>query len=176
MKFIQTQVEGVYIIELEPGRDFRGMFARTFCAREFAAQGLETNYVQANMSITSEIGTLRGMHYQKGEAAEVKLVRVVTGTIQDVALDLRPGSFTFGGYVMVELSGENNRMLYVPRGCAHGFLTMTDHCQMVYQVSNFYSPAQEAGVRWNDPYFAVRWPSEPLVISHKDASYPDFKA
>jgi dTDP-4-dehydrorhamnose 3,5-epimerase len=176
MKLIQTRVEGVYVIELEPRQDSRGLFARTFCAKEYAAQGLETSFVQTNMSVTKRKGTLRGMHYQKGEAAEVKLVRVATGTILDVALDLRPGSSTFGHHVMVELSGENNRMLYVPQGCAHGFLTMTDQCQVIYQVSNFYSPTQEAGVRWNDPFFAIPWPGKPLVISRKDASYPDFKA
>jgi dTDP-4-dehydrorhamnose 3,5-epimerase len=114
------------------------------------------------------------MHYQKAEAAEVKLVRVATGTILDVALDLRPGSSTFGRHVMVELSAENHRMLYIPRGCAHGFLTMTDHCQVIYQVSSFYSPAQEAGVRWNDPFFSVKWPVKNPILSEKDANYPNY--
>jgi len=174
VKFIATQVEGVYVIELEPMKDDRGMFARTFCAKEFADQGLETSFVQANMSMTKRKGTIRGMHHQKGEAAEVKLVRVATGKILDVALDLRPSSQTFGRRVTVELSGENNRMLYIPHGCAHGFLTLTDECQVIYQVSSFYSPVQEAGVRWNDPFFAVNWPISDPILSEKDANYPNF--
>ncbi len=174
MRFIPTNVEGAFIVEMEPHRDHRGFFARTFCAREFAAQGLDTQFVQCNISRSEKRGTLRGMHFQGGEAAETKLVRAVAGRILDVALDLRPESPTFGQYAMVELSEENGRALYVPRGCAHGFLTLDDGCAVSYQVSNYYTPEAERGVRWNDLRFAIAWPIVDPIVSEKDAAYPDY--
>jgi dTDP-4-dehydrorhamnose 3,5-epimerase len=175
MKFAETSLPGAYLISLEPRRDDRGAFARTFCAREFAAAGLATDFVQSNMSVSKRTGTLRGMHFQRGNTAEDKLVRVTTGRILDVIVDLREDSPTFGQHLKVELSAENELMLYVPRGCAHGFLTLTPECQVVYQVSNYYSPETEAGIRWNDPFFGIEWPISDPVLSPRDASFPAYR-
>jgi len=141
-----------------------------FCEREFAEAGLETRIVQINNSLSSDRGILRGRHYQLGEAAEVKLVRAVKGALWDAILDLRPGSATFGQ----SFSAENRRMMYVPRGFAHGFLTLEENTEALYLVSAFYDSARERGVRWNDPRFLIRRPAEPLVISDKDAQQRDF--
>lgn len=175
MKFEPTPLSGAYIISLEPRVDDRGAFARTFCAREFQAAGLATDFVQANMSLSPRPGTLRGMHYQRGAAAEDKLVRVADGRILDVIIDLREESPSFGHHFKIELAADNDLMLYVPRGCAHGFLTLAAHCQVVYQVSSFYSPEAEAGVRWDDPFFAIDWPVQVPILSARDASFPDFR-
>lgn len=163
------------MIALEPRRDERGSFARTFCSREFAAAGLATEFVQTNMSVSARAGTLRGMHFQRGAAAEDKLVRAVAGRILDVIIDLRPDSRTYGQHFKVELSADNDRMLYVPRGFAHGFLTLVADCQVVYQVSNHYHPELEGGVRWDDPYFGIDWPVREPILSVRDAAFPDFK-
>ena len=174
MKFIPTPLAGAYTIELEKREDDRGFFARFFCEREFGEAGLETRFVQINNSLSRDKGTLRGMHYQLGAAAEVKLVRCVRGALWDTMIDLRPGSATFGQSFGAELSAENRREMYVPRGFAHGFLTLTEDAEAFYLVSAVYAPECERGVRWNDPCFAMRWPMDPLVISDKDAHQRDF--
>ncbi len=174
MIFHETPVEGCRLIELEKRGDARGFFARVFCEREFGQAGLETRFVQANNSLTAEAGTLRGLHYQLPPAAEVKLVRAIRGALWDVVLDLRPDSESFGRWFGAELSAENRRMMLVPRGCAHAFVTLANDTEALYFVSAFYAPEEERGVRWNDPRFAIGWPRPPTTISDKDAAWPDF--
>ena len=175
MIFHPTTLPGAMRIALEKRGDERGFFARTFCEREFAAQGLETRFVQQNASRSAQRGTLRGMHFQKGADAEVKLIRCVSGAILDVIIDLRPESPTFKKWEAFELNDANNEMLYVPRGFAHGFLTLTDNIEVTYLVSAFYAPDAESGVRWNDPAFAITWPFAPTILSPRDAAWPDFQ-
>jgi dTDP-4-dehydrorhamnose 3,5-epimerase len=174
MKFNPLPVKDGYLIELEKRGDDRGFFARFFCEREFAEAGLETRFVQANNSLSRQKGTLRGMHYQAGPAAEVKCVRCIRGALWDAILDLRPDSPTFGRWYGAELTAENRLMMYVPRGFAHAILTLTDDTEALYLVSAFYAPEQERGIRWSDPRFGVEWPIEPVEISPKDAAWPDF--
>jgi len=174
MKFQPTPLAGAYVIEQEQRGDDRGFFARAFCSREFGLAGLETHFVQANDALSRRMGTLRGMHYQLGDAAEVKMVRCIRGSLYDIILDLRPDSPTFGQSVGAELSAENRRMMYVPRGFAHGLITLSDDTEAFYLVSQYYSPEDERGVRWNDPRFNLEWPIEPREISEKDGKWPDF--
>ncbi len=174
MKFNPLPLQGAYLIEIEPRADSRGSFARTFCATEFAAHGLETHFPQANMSISQRRGILRGLHYQLGHATEVKVVRVARGRILDVIVDLRRASPTFGQHAMAELSADNLTMMYVPRGFAHGLLALDDHTQVCYRVSAPYTPELEGGVRWNDPWLAIPWPIQTPELSPRDASHPDF--
>jgi dTDP-4-dehydrorhamnose 3,5-epimerase len=174
MIFTETPLRGAYLIDLEKRGDDRGFFARAFCEREFGALGLATRFVQVNNSLSAQRGTLRGMHYQLAPKAETKVVRCVRGSLHDVVLDLRPGSPTFGRSFGAELSAENRRMMYVPKGCAHGFVTLTDDTEAVYLVDEFYSPEHERGVRWNDPRFSIPWPIEPRVLSDKDRNARDF--
>ena len=174
MTFDETPIPGVWLIGLEKRADERGFFARLFCAEEFAAHGLAPSFVQVNNSLTVERGTLRGMHYQLPPAAEVKLVRCVSGSLVDVALDLRPESPTFKSWFATELSAENREMLYIPEGCAHGFLTLEPDTEAVYFVTAPYSPEHERGVRWNDPEFGIEWPFEPHVLSDRDRDQRDF--
>lgn len=174
MRFIDTPLPGAFLIEPELQGDERGFFARVFCEQEFAAQGLETRYVQMNNSRSAAAGTLRGLHYQLSPAAEVKVVRCTAGALWDVILDLRPDSPTFGRWYGAELTADNRRMMYAPRGFAHGFITLTDGAEALYLVSAFYAPDRERGVRWNDPSFAIEWPREPAVLSGKDANHRDF--
>jgi dTDP-4-dehydrorhamnose 3,5-epimerase len=174
MKFTETPLPGAYLIDLDKREDERGFFARFFCEREFGEAGLETRFVQIYNSLSRDRRTLRGMHYQLDPSAEVKVVRCLSGALWDAILDLRPGSATFGQSFGAELTGANRRMMYVPRGFAHGFLTLAEDTEALYLVSAFYDPARERGVRWNDPRFAIRWPAEPVVISDKDANQRDF--
>jgi dTDP-4-dehydrorhamnose 3,5-epimerase len=174
MKFTETPLPGAYLIELETRGDERGFFARTFCTREFADQGLTTSFVQINNSLTAERGTLRGMHYQLAPAAETKIVRCVRGAFYDMLLDLREDSPTFGQSFGVELTADNRIMAYIPKGMAHGFVTLEDSTEAFYLVDEFYAPQLERGVRWNDPAFKLKWPIEPTVLSEKDAKHPDF--
>jgi len=176
MRFIPAPLAGAYTIELDARADERGFFARFFCEREFGEAGLESRFVQINNSLSNDRGTLRGMHYQLGDAAEVKVMRAVRGSMWDVILDLRRDSPTFGHSFGAELSAENRRMMYVPRGFAHGFLTLEAHTEALYLVSAFYAPNSERGVRWNDPRFSVKWPIEPCIVSEKDANLADFDA
>lgn len=172
MIFHETRVVGALIIEPDKREDHRGFFARLFDADAFSARGLDTRFVQVNTSLSHRRGTLRGLHYQFGPAAEAKLVRCTTGVLFDIALDLRPDSPSFGHWCGAELDG--TRMLYVPRGCAHGFVTLTAQSEAGYLVSAPYSPAHERTVRFDDPRFAIEWPMTPAEISDKDARAPDF--
>lgn len=174
MKYQDTPVKGAYVVDLEKRGDERGFFARAFCDREFAAHGLESAFRQANVSRSAGKGTLRGMHYQLGTAAEVKLVRCTAGALFDVALDLRPDSPSFGKWFGVELTADNHTMFYIPRGCAHGFLSLKDDTEVFYLVSTPYTPEAERGVRYSDPRFGIVWPGEALHVSAKDAAHPDF--
>jgi len=174
MIFIETKLRGAYVIEIESLKDERGFFARTFCVREFEKHFLNPRLVQCSISFNYSKGTLRGMHYQKPPCAEAKLVRCTRGAIYDVIIDLRPDSRTFKEHFAIRLDADNRRMLYIPEGTAHGFLTLEDNSEIFYQMSEFYSPQHAAGFRWNDPMFNVEWPMEPVVISERDNSYPDF--
>ena len=176
MLFNPTPLQSAFTIDPEKRGDDRGFFARLFCVDEFAMHGLETRFVQLNNSVSTKRGTLRGMHYQLHPSAEVKVVRCIGGAVWDAIIDIRPDSPTFGMSFGAELSAENRRMMYVPRGFAHGILTLTDDAELLYLVSDFYAPKEERGVRWNDPRFAVQWPIVPTEISVKDASWPDFTA
>jgi dTDP-4-dehydrorhamnose 3,5-epimerase len=174
MKFIETKIPGVVVVEASPIGDERGFFARSFCAREFEAAGLDMTVVQTNNSHNARKGTLRGMHYQAEPKPEPKLVSCVRGAIFDVAIDLRADSPSFCGWVGVELSDSNGKALFVPPGCAHGFLTLGDEARVSYLMGEFYDPGLASGVRWDDPAFGVDWPATPTVISERDAGYPDF--
>jgi dTDP-4-dehydrorhamnose 3,5-epimerase len=173
MRFLPTPLVGAFTVEMEKRGDERGFFARFFCEAEFAQAGLETRFVQMNNSLSAKKGTLRGMHYQLPPAAEVKLVRCVRGSLFDAIVDLRPGSSTFGMSYGTELSSENRKMMYVPRGFAHGFLTLSDDTEALYMVSSFYSPENERGLRWNDPSIHIDWPIKPSGLSEKDRNWPD---
>jgi dTDP-4-dehydrorhamnose 3,5-epimerase len=175
--FTETELPGVYVVDLDRREDDRGFFARAWCAREFGEQGLSTELVQCNLSFNHRRGTLRGMHLQEAPHAEVKLVRCTRGAIFDVALDLRPGSPTHRRWLGVTLTAENRRALYVPEGFAHGYQTLEDATETFYQVSEWYTPGAETGVRWNDPAFGIDWPlPDEALLSPKDAAWPDYSA
>jgi dTDP-4-dehydrorhamnose 3,5-epimerase len=174
MIFTQTTIPGAYLIDLEKRGDDRGFFARAFCEREFAAHQLVTKFVQVNNSLSAQKGTLRGMHYQLAPKAETKVVRCIRGALYDLILDLREDSPTFGRSFGAELTSENRRVMYVPKGFAHGFITLTDDTEAFYFVDEFYAPECERGVRWNDPRFHLEWPIAPVIISDKDANQRDF--
>jgi dTDP-4-dehydrorhamnose 3,5-epimerase len=174
MRFQATALEGAYLIEIEPRADERGFFARSFCRHEFEAHGLNPAVAQCNISFNASARTLRGMHYQAEPFREVKVVRCTNGAIYDAVIDLRPDSATYRRWFGAELTADNRKALYVPEGFAHGYLTLTENTEVFYQVSEFYSPGHECGIRWNDPAFGIKWPTAPLVISPKDASHPDF--
>ncbi|NND33202.1 MAG: dTDP-4-dehydrorhamnose 3,5-epimerase [Saprospiraceae bacterium] len=163
-----TEIKGVYTIDVDPFEDNRGWFARLYCRREFAAVGLHEDYVQVNQSVTHRKGSIRGMHYQLPPHAEVKLVRCLRGAVYDVAIDLRKGSPTFLNYYGLELSESNRRMIYIPKGFAHGFQTLTDECSLIYQHSAFYEPTAERGIRYDDPVIKIKWPLTISDISEKD--------
>jgi dTDP-4-dehydrorhamnose 3,5-epimerase len=175
MKFHETKLPGVYEIHLDPVVDARGFFARSWCRKEFEDHGLNGNLVQCSVSLNSRKGTLRGLHCQAAPFAEVKVVRCTAGAIYDVVLDLRRQSPTFKQWFAAVLSAENRYSLYVPEGCAHGFLTLTDKSEVLYQMSEFYHPEAGHGVRWNDPAFQIAWPEKVEVISERDRNYPDFE-
>jgi dTDP-4-dehydrorhamnose 3,5-epimerase len=175
MRFQETEIRGAWVIDVEPIEDQRGLFARVWCRRELAEHGLETEIAQCNTSFSKQRGTLRGMHFQRAPHGEVKFIRCSRGALYDVIIDLRPDSPTYRRWVGVELSVENRRALYVPRGLAHGFQTLQDDVEVFYMMSDFHAPDAEAGVRWNDPAFDIEWPvAEPTEISDKDVSWPDF--
>lgn len=171
MKFTETSLQGAFIVELEERHDARGFFARTFCAREFEEHGLKPAVAQCNMAYNYKKGTLRGMHYQVAPATEAKLVRCTRGTVYDVIVDLRPNSPTYLQHIGVELSGDNHRALYVPELFAHGYLTLTDDVEMFYQVSEFYTPGTEQGLRYDDPALKIELPIAVEIISEKDAAW-----
>jgi dTDP-4-dehydrorhamnose 3,5-epimerase len=177
MRFEPTMLPGVWVVELDRLGDERGWFARTFDAEEFATRGLNPAVVQCNASLNARRGTLRGMHYQAEPHGESKLVRCVRGAIFDVAVDVRPDSPTRCRWHGAELSAENGRALYMPAGLAHGFQTLTDDCEVLYQMGHHYVAEAARGVRWDDPAFAIEWPPAggERIISERDASYADFK-
>lgn len=175
MRFTPLELAGACVVDLERIEDERGFFARAWCRREFAEHGLNPEVVQCNLSFNHERGTLRGMHYQLPPHREVKLVRCIRGAIYDVIVDLRPASPTYKQWLGVELTAENRRMLYVPEGFAHGYQTLEEASEVFYQVSEFYQPGSEGGLRWNDPAIGISWPLEPTAISPKDRSHPDFE-
>jgi len=175
MIFEETPIKGCYVIRLQPQKDARGFFMRTFCSREFTDHGLDSEMVQSNLSGCNQKHTLRGMHYQANGSEEGKLVRCVRGRILDVCLDIRRDSKTFGQYQMIELTEFNNAMFYLPRGTAHGFLTLDNNCDVFYQISNYYDPKNEFGIRWDDPFFAIDWPITDPIVSDRDNSFPGFR-
>lgn len=174
MEFTKTPLEGAHLINLTQHGDERGFFARLFCREEFKSHGLNPDILQANNSYSTVKGTLRGLHYQLPPKGETKLIRCILGTIYDVIVDIRPHSKTFGQHFGATLSQDNRQMMYVPRGFAHGFLTLTDHSEVIYFVSESYSKELERGIRWDDPKFKIAWPEKPRLISERDKSHPDF--
>ncbi|OLN24914.1 dTDP-4-dehydrorhamnose 3,5-epimerase [Desulfovibrio sp. DV] len=174
MVFRETPVAGARLIDLEKRGDDRGFFARVFCRKEMANQGLVSDILQINTSLSVQKGTLRGMHYQLAPSAEVKIVRCIRGALFDVVLDLRPDSPSFCRWFGAELSAENRTMMYVPKGCAHGFLTLEENTEAFYLVDSAYAPDLERGVRYDDLQFGIVWPAAPAEVSQKDRSWPDF--
>jgi dTDP-4-dehydrorhamnose 3,5-epimerase len=173
--FTPTELEGAYVVDVEPREDERGFFARAWAREEFEAHGLSTEVAQANIAFNRRKGTLRGMHFQHPPHAEVKLVRCTRGALYDVIVDLRASSPTWKQWLGVELTAENHRMLYIPEGFAHGYQTLADDTEAYYQVSEFYAPQAEGGVRWDDPAFGIEWPDpNPSVMSEKDRAWPDY--
>jgi dTDP-4-dehydrorhamnose 3,5-epimerase len=177
MIFTETELPGAFVIDIERRDDERGFFARAWCEREFEEHGLSTRVVQCNLAYNHVKATLRGLHYQAAPHAEVKLVRCMRGAIYDVIVDLRDDSPTFTQWIGLELTADNRRMLYVPEGFAHGYQTLADDSETYYQVSVFYEPGAERGVRWDDPAFGIDWPpAERRIVSAKDRGWPDFDA
>ena len=176
IRFQPTPVAGCFIVDPIRRGDGRGFFARAFCAAEFAAAGIESRFVQANNSLTRKPFTLRGLHYQLPPVAEVKLVRCLAGALFDVVADLRPDSPSHGQWFGAMLTAENRQVMLVPRVCAHGFLTVAPDTEALYLVSAPYAPAQERGLRWDDPFLSIEWPEEPAELSAKDAGWPAFDA
>jgi len=176
VRFVPTELDGAYLLELERYEDERGFFARTWCRDELGDHGLVADLAQSSISRNARAGTLRGMHFQTAPHEEAKLVRCTRGAIFDVAVDLRPGSPTFTSWFGAELSADNRRALYIGEGCAHGFLTLTDDAEVMYQMSEFWAPDAARGARWDDPVFAIEWPADPVVMNDRDRTYADFEA
>jgi dTDP-4-dehydrorhamnose 3,5-epimerase len=174
MKFTETKIHGVFVIELEKHEDDRGWFARAWCCEEFAAHGLPTDLAQTNLSHNAQRGTVRGMHFQTAPHAEAKLVRCVAGAVHDIALDLRPESPTFKQSVATELSADNGRAVFLPEGIAHGFQTLTDDATLFYQMSAPYAPEFARGVRWDDAAFQIEWPIAEAIVCEHDLAFPIF--
>ena len=175
MIFTETKLKGAFLIEPERLEDDRGFLARTFCHEEFKAHGLNPELVQCSVSFNKKKGTLRGMHYQAEPHQEAKLVRCTMGAVYDVIVDLRAESSTFTRWVAVELCAQNRRMLYIPKGFAHGFQTLADDTEVFYQISEFYHPESARGVRWDDLTIGIQWPSKPVCVSDRDRSFPLLK-
>lgn len=176
MIFAPTALPGLWRVDIEPHRDERGYFARTWCQHEFAAHGLDTRLAQASVSFNRRRGTLRGMHFQRPPHAEAKVVRCMRGGIWDVAIDLRAASPTYCRWLGFELTADNGAALYIPEGFAHGFQTLADDTEVLYQISEFYAPEAAAGVRHDDPAFGIDWPLPVACISPRDAAWPDYRA
>jgi dTDP-4-dehydrorhamnose 3,5-epimerase len=172
VRFLTTPLGGVYLVDVEKIEDERGFFARSFCQNEFKALGLDSSIAQCNMSFNRKRGTLRGLHYQASPHEESKLVRCSSGAIWDVIADLRSNSPTFGKWFSVELSASNRRALYVPSGFAHGFQTLADNSEVLYQMSTLYNSDSGRGIKWNDPYLSISWPLDVSAISPRDQSFP----
>lgn len=173
MIFTETKLRGAFIIDMEEHRDNRGYFARMWCSKEFEEQGLNADMAQCNIAFNHQSDILRGMHFQRQPWAEVKLVRCTRGSVFDAIVDMREDSETYRQWVGVELTEDNHRMLYVPEGFAHGYLTLEDNSELFYQVSQFYTPGAEGGLRWDDPAIGIEWPgSGRYTISDKDKNWP----
>jgi len=176
VKFVPTQLPGAFIVEIEPRADDRGFFGRSFCVREFQSQGIPLSIVQSNVAFTHRAGTVRGLHYQVPPSLETKLMRCTRGAIYDVIVDMRPESPTYLKYLGVELTAENRRALFVPALFAHGYQSLKDESEVTYLVSQFYEPALERGMRYDDPAVGIQWPQPVTVVSDKDVSWPFLKA
>jgi dTDP-4-dehydrorhamnose 3,5-epimerase len=174
MQFKQTPIDGAVLVEMERLEDDRGYFARTWCADEFAAQGLNPALMQCSVSYNRVRGTLRGMHYQAAPSLEAKLVRCTRGAVHDVIVDARRGSRTEGTFFALSLTPENPTMLYIPEGVAHGFITLTDNAELSYNISTAYKAEDQAGFRWDDPEIGIQWPVQPSRVSTRDAGLPRF--
>jgi dTDP-4-dehydrorhamnose 3,5-epimerase len=172
MIFSETKLKGAWIIKPEPFTDERGLFARVYCEEEFKAIGHKKHFVQINHSVNSKKGTFRGLHYQLKPFSEIKLIRCVAGKVFDVIVDIRKGSDTFLQYFGVELSAKNMKMIYVPEGFAHGFITLENNSQLIYHHTSFYKPGFESGLRYDDPKLSINLPLSPVIITEKDKSYP----
>ena len=175
MKFTETPLSGAYVIDLDTIEDERGFFARSWCKKEFTSHNLDSSLVQCNISFNKIKGTLRGMHYQESPYGEIKLVRCTQGAIYDVIIDLRANSPTFRSWYAVELTAINHKMLYIPEDFAHGFQTLEDNTEVMYQMSEYYHPDSARGVRWNDPAFSIPWPVENAIIADRDSAYSDYR-
>ena len=175
MRFVETGIEGVVVVELEPHVDERGFFARSHSVEEFAGQGLLSNPVECSISFNEHAATLRGLHYQDQPRPDPKLVRCTRGSMFDVAVDLRPGSTTYCEWFGLTLSAESRKSLHVPAGCAHGFITLEEHTEVFYMIGERYDPGLARGVRWDDPAFAIDWPVGPARISARDLAFPRFE-
>ncbi len=176
MIFTETKLKGAFLVELKLIEDDRGFFARAWCNNELKAQGLSHNLVQANTAYSKKSGTLRGIHFQNEPHQEAKLVKCIQGAIFDVIVDIRPASSTFGQWYGVELSAKNRKMLYVPEGFGHAYLTLADATEVYYSVTEFYHPESEGGIRWDDPEIGIEWPIKPTVISDKDQALPNLSS
>lgn len=176
MIFGETKLSGVHLVDIEPHEDHRGLFARTFCEREFAAIGARAHMVQANVSWSRRRGTVRGIHFQRLPSREAKLVRCIRGRVFDVIVDLRPDSRSYAEHVTVNLDPVSRRSVYIPPGFGHGFQTLEDDTELFYQMSDYADAKLAAGVRWNDPAFGIKWPLADVTVHERDASYPDFNA
>ena len=176
MIFAATQLDDAWLIEVEPREDQRGFFARTWCRQELAAQGLDTEIAQESLSYNRDRGTLRGLHFQRSPHEETKIVRCTRGGIFDVIVDLRPRSPTYLQWQGFELTAENRKALYVPKGFAHGFQTLTDEAEIAYHISAFYAPDSAGGYRYDDPEFGIAWPLPVTAISERDLEWPPFKS
>ena len=174
MKFNKTKLNGSFVIDLDKREDERGFFARLFCINEFDQNQADRNILQINNSLSRDKGTLRGIHYQLSPKSETKIVRCIKGSLWDVIVDLRPDSPTFLQWFGETLSAENRRMMFVPKGFGHGFITLEPDTEAIYFVTEFYSPEHERGLRWDDPKIGIEWPIEPVIISEKDRQHKDF--
>ncbi len=174
MLFTETIIPGVFVIELEKREDARGYFARAWCQKEFAAQGLP-KFVQTNMSLCRQKGTIRGLHYQVAPHGEAKYMRCIAGAIFDVVVDIRPASPSYMKWFGIELTAANKKAIFVPEGLPHAYQALTDDAEVIYSASCFYTPGAERGLRWNDPAFSIEWPIREAIVSDKDAKWPDWK-
>ena len=172
MTFHEMALQGVYRVELEKREDHRGFFARVWCAEEYRKHGLCAEYVQHNVGFSPRRGTLRGIHYQRAPHCEVKVVRCTMGKVFDVAVDLRTDSESYGKWCGIELSATNRSMLYIPEGCAHGYLTLADDAEVIYYTSKSYAPESSSGVRYDDPELGIVWPEPVRVVSDADCTWP----
>ena len=175
MIFTETRLKDAFLIQIEKREDERGYFGRTYCRNEFAKQNITFEVAQSNLSFNKKRGTLRGMHMQMAPNNEAKLVQCVSGSIYDVIIDMRKDSPAYGKWTGAELSDENGMMMYIPKGFAHGFITLADDTRMLYQMSQYYTPGAEKAFRWNDPFFQIEWPIQPQVMSDKDKKNPLFQ-